>query len=120
MLSFLPIDATPAVEQVRSELATGAYGPVTGALIADFSTYHAVLVTCLAVTSAALLASIVCMLMRRARTPREARLPRRMLALGAIALALLTAALGLILLANLWTVIDTAPALAGFFDSGAS
>ena len=28
--------------------------------------------------------------------------------------------LGLILLANLWTVIDTAPALAGFFDSGAS
>ena len=43
-----------------------------------------------------------------------------MLALGAIALALLTAALGLILLANLWTVIDTAPALAGFFDSGAS
>ena len=119
VMSLLPIDATPEVDQVRAELATGAYGPVTGALVADFRTYHAALAACLAVVIAWLWASIGWMLVRRARTPRAARLPRRILASGALALALLTAALGLILLANLSTVAHPAPALAEFFASGA-
>lgn len=115
VMSFLPISATPGVEQVRAELATGAYGPVTGALVADFRNYHAALAVCLAVTIAGMGTAIVWMLVRRAQTPREARLPRRILGSGATALALLTTALGLILLANLSTVAETAPALAGFF-----
>ena len=78
------------------------------------------LVACLAVVIVGLGACVVWMLVRRGRTVRGARLPRRMLGIGAIALALLTAALGVILLANLSTVGDPARALAGFFGSGAS
>lgn len=117
VMSFLPIGATPEVDRVRSELSAGAYGPVTGALIADFRAYHAALVACLAVVIVGLGASIVWMLVRRARAPRGSRLTRWSLASGAIALTLLTAALGLIVLANLSTVLNTAPALAEFFDS---
>lgn len=123
VMSFLPVGATPEagpVAQVRDELATGAYGPVTGALVADFRTYHAVLVACLAVVIGGLWAAVVWMLVRRARTPRTARLPRRFLASGAGAVALLTVALGVTLLANMSTVADPARALAGFFGSGGS
>lgn len=120
VMSFLPITATSEINQVRAELATGAYGPVTGTLVADFRTYHAALVACLAVVIVGLGACVVWMLVRRGRTVRGARLPRRMLGIGGIALVLLTAALGVILLANLSTVGDPARALAGFFGSGAS
>ena len=120
VMSFLPIGATPEVGQVRSELATGAYGPVTGALVADFRTFHAALVACLVIVIAGLWAFVVWMLVRRSRAPRGARLPRRILASGAIARTLLSAALGLILLENLSTVADPVTALAGFFSSGAS
>ncbi len=120
VMSFLPITATSEINQVRAELATGAYGPVTDALVADFRSYHAALVACLAVVIVGLGACVVWMLVRRGRTVRGARLPRRMLGIGGIALVLLTAALGVILLANLSTVGDPARALAGFFGSGAS
>lgn len=120
VMGFLPIGTTLEVDQVRAELATGAYGPVTRTLVADFRTYHAALVACLVVVIAWLWASIVWILVRRTRRPRAARLPRRILASGAIALALLTVALGLILLANLSTVAHPAPALAEFFGSGGS
>lgn len=120
VISFLPITTTPGVDQVRAELAAGAYGPVTSALIADFRIYHAALTACLVVVIVGLVASIVWMLVRRARAPRGSRLVRRSLMCGAIALTLLTAALGVIMLANLSTVLDTAPALAGFFGTGGS
>ncbi len=120
VMSFLPIAATPEVDQVRAELGAGVYGPVTAALVADFRVYHAALVACLAVVIALLAASIVWMLVRRARTPRDSRAARRALVLGAIALGLLGAALGVMLLANLSTVLDPARALAGFFATGGS
>ncbi len=120
VISFLPISTTPEVDEVRTELAAGAYGPVTGALIADFRAYHAALTACLVVVIVGLAASIVWMLVRRARTPRGSRLVRRSLTSGAIAVTLLTATLGVIMLANLSTVLDTAPALAGFFGTGGS
>ncbi|MXS74482.1 hypothetical protein FDM98_07385 [Microbacterium sp. TL13] len=118
VMSFLPIGTSPEVVTVRAELAAGVYGPVTSALVADFRTYHAALVVCLSVVIVGLGASVAWMLVRRARAPRDRRLVRRSLASAAVALTLLAGALGLILLANLSTVLDTAPALAGFFDSG--
>lgn len=120
VMSFLPVGTSPAAAQVRAELATGDYGPVTITLIADFRLYHAALVGCLAVVLAGLGAAIVVMLVRRARMPRAAVVPRRLLTFGTAALLLLCAALGLTLLANLSTVADTAPALSGFFGTGAS
>ncbi|MFT4137074.1 hypothetical protein [Microbacterium sp.] len=120
VLSFLPIETTPAIEQVRAELATGAYGSVTTALVEDFRMYHVVLVGLLLVAITGVLATIVLMVIRRARLPEHHWMLRRVLSSGAVALTLLTAALGLLLLANLSTVADTATALAGFFNDGGS
>lgn len=120
VMSFLPIRATTAIGLVRTELASGTYGPATSTLLGDFRMYHAVLAGSLLIVATALLATITLMLIRRARLPGNDRFARRVLACGAVALTLLTAALGLLLLANLSTVADTATALAGFFNNGGS
>ena len=120
VLSFLPLKSTPAIEQVRAELQTGAYSPVTSTLLKDFQTYHASLADALLVVITGVLATMVLILVRRARQPHHDRLVRRMLAASAITLTLLAAALSLLLLINLATAADIAPALAGFFDTGGS
>ncbi|WP_152631134.1 hypothetical protein [Agreia bicolorata] len=116
VLTFLPGDATPAIEQVRAELASGTYSPATAALLEDFRVYHAALVVSLLVVVAGLVATTVMLWVQRARQPHENRRIRRILAAAGIVLPLLLPVFGLLLLANLDTVADTAPALAAFFD----
>lgn len=116
VLTLLPGDATPAVEQMRAELASGAYSPATTALLDDFRTYHVALVVSLLVVMAGLLATTVMLWIHRARQPREHWRMRRILAVAGIVVPLLLPVFGLLLLANLFTVADTAPALAAFFD----
>ncbi|WZH35574.1 MAG: hypothetical protein PIR02_12400 [Microbacterium enclense] len=115
VLTFLPGDPTPAVAQVEAQLAAGAPDSVTTALMEDFRTYHAALVACLTIAILGVVAATVVMFVRRARLPREDRETRRILLTGALVAPMLLPALGLLLLANLSTVADTAPALAVFF-----
>jgi len=118
VLTFLPGDATPAVAQVQAQLAAGTPDAVTAALLHDFRTYHAVLVTCLAVTILGVISTAIALLVRRARRPREDRRTRGVLLAGALLVPALLPPLGLLLLANLSTTADTAPALAAFFAGG--
>jgi hypothetical protein len=116
VLTFLPAEATPGVRQVTAQLAAGTPDAVTTALVNDFRAYHAVLVTCLVVAIVGVITATVALWVRRARMPKADKRPRRVLLAGALALPMLLPALGLLLLANLSTVADTAPALALFFD----
>ena len=76
------------------------------------------LVTCLAVTILGVIATSIALLVRRARRPREDRRTRGVLLAGALIVPALLPPLGLLLLANLSTTADTAPALAAFFAGG--
>ena len=116
VLTFLPGDTTPAIEQVRSDLASGVYSPATTALLDDFRTYHVALVVSLLVVMVGLVATTVMLWMLRARQSRDDRRMRNILAAAGIAVPLLLPLFGLLFLANLSTVADTAPALAAFFD----
>ncbi|MGD8193565.1 hypothetical protein ACEXQB_003610 [Herbiconiux sp. P18] len=115
VLTLIPADTTPGVEQVRAELASGAYSPATAALVEDFRMYHLALVITLLVVMVGLVATTVALWVRGARLPRESARMRHVLAAAGILLPLLLPVFGL-LLANLSTVADTAPALAAVFD----
>lgn len=116
VLTFLGADSAPATEQIRAQLAAGTTTPVLAALIDDFRLYHAVLVVALVVAVVVVIAVTALLWMRRARSPREQRRLRRVLAAGGLIVPMLLPVLGVLLLANLSTVEDTAPALAVFFD----
>ena len=118
VLNFLPGDASPAVQQVTAQLAAGTLDAVTGALVDDFRSYHAILVVCLAVAIVGVIAASAALWVRRARIPRDDKRPRRVLLVGALVLPMLLPVLGLLALANLSTVEDTAPALTLFLDGG--
>jgi hypothetical protein len=116
VLTLLPGDATPAIEQVRAELVSGAYSPATTALLDDFRSYHVALVVSLLVVMVGLVVTTVLLWIHRARQSREHRSMRHVLAFAGVVVPLLLPVFGLLLLANLSTVADTVPALAAFFD----
>lgn len=115
VLNFLPMDS-PAVHQVRSELTDGTTTPPLATLVDDFRLYHAALVVTAVAAIVVVLALTVVVWVRRARTPRPARRLRRALTAAGVLLPGMLLFLGVVLLANLSTVSDTAPALAAFFD----
>lgn len=115
VLTFLPMDG-PAVQQVRSDLASGRATPPVTTMITDFRLYHAVLVAVAVAAVLAVLAATVVLWVRRARTPRDQRRLRRVLAAGGMLTPVMVLFLGVVLVANLSTVEATAPALALFFD----
>ncbi|MGU3410631.1 hypothetical protein ACLBWP_11030 [Microbacterium sp. M1A1_1b] len=115
VLTFLPMTGA-SVAQVRGELAAGTMTPMLTALVDDFRLYHAVLVGTAVVAIVAVVVATVVVWIRRARTSPTDRRLRRVLAAAGTALPVLVLFLGVVLLANVSTVADTAPALASFFD----
>lgn len=118
-LSLLPV-APPsiAVQQVREHLATGDASPPLDTIVDDFRLYHVALAVVASVAIAGLLAAAVASWRRRARVPRSERPRRRELSATGVALAVVAVLLGVVVLANVWTAMDPAPALASFFDGG--
>lgn len=115
VLNFLPLDG-PSVLQVRGELAAGRMTPPLTVLIEDFRLYHAALVGTAVAAIVVVVAGTVAIWVQRARAPRLDRRLRRVLACGGILLPGMLPFLGVVLLANMSTVADTAPALAAFLD----
>lgn len=115
VLNFLPMDGA-SVLQVRGELASGTMTAPLAALIDDFRRYHAALVVTAVAAIIVVVAGTAAIWVQRARTPKADRRLRRVLAGGGILLPGMLLFLGIVLLANLSTVADTAPALAAFFD----
>ncbi|WP_144761182.1 hypothetical protein [Curtobacterium sp. 9128] len=115
VLTFLPMDG-PAVGAVRSALAGGVSTPPVATLVDDFRVYHAALVVTAVAAIVVVAALTVVVWVRRTRTPEPARRLRRVLAAAGVLLPGLLLFLGIVLVANLSTVADTAPALAAFFD----
>lgn len=118
-LSLLPV-APPsiAVEQVRERLAAGTASPPLDTIVDDFRLFHLALAVVASVAIAGLLAGAVASWRRRARVPRSERPRRRELAAAGVALAVVAVLLGVVVLANVSTAVDPAPALASFFDGG--
>ncbi len=115
VLNFLPLESAP-VAQVRVQLAAGATTPVLTALVDDFRLYHAVLVGTAVVAIVLVAVGSVALWVQRARTPKPDRRLRRVLTLGGVLLPCMLLFLGVVLLANVSTVADTAPALSAFLD----
>lgn len=115
VLNFLPLD-TPAVTDVRTALAAGQTTPALSTLTNDFRLYHAALVVCAVIAVLAVVGATVVLWVRRARTPREQRRLRRVLAAGGMIVPMFLLILGVVLLANASTVADTTPALVAFFE----
>lgn len=119
VLGLLPLDGSvPAVALVREQLAAGVTGSVLDTMIADFRAYHLVMVVTAAIAVILVIAADVVLWVRWRRMPRAHARLRHVTGVVAVVLPLLIAALLVILLANLSTVIDTAPALAAFFEGG--
>jgi hypothetical protein len=116
LLTLLPTDATPGIEGLRAQIASGRESPAASVLIGDFRTYHAALAGCLLVVTAVVLLAAVSAWSGRARTDRAQRQRRRALLRAGILTSMLLPLLGVVLVANLSTVADTAPALLAFFD----
>lgn len=119
VLSFLPAATpTPAMATVRDQVSAGAATPMLATLIGDFRTYHAVVVGGAALTLAGLAAAAVIIWIRWSRLPGDGR--RRHILIGAeLSVIAMAVFIGLVLLANLSTVADPAPALSSFYGAGA-
>lgn len=119
VLSFLPVaPPTSTMTAVHAQLAAGESTPFLSALVGDFRLYHAAFVVCASVAVVGLVGAACWLWLRRARAPRDARRLRRLLAAGGVSLGLTALLLGVVVLANLSTVADTAPALAAFLGGG--
>lgn len=118
-LSLLPV-ATPsiAVQQVREQLATGVAAPPLDTLVGDFRLYHVALAIVASVAIVGVLAGAGAS-WRRARASSTDRRLRPVLAAAGVALPVVALLLAVVLLANVRTAADPAPALVAFFDGGA-
>ncbi|MBN9139389.1 MAG: hypothetical protein J0H23_01045 [Micrococcales bacterium] len=115
-MGLLPMDGSVAeVASVQEQFAAGTTTPVLDVLIDDFRTYHLVLVVTAGVAAALVLAADILMWVRRTRLPRTSVGLRRLTAMIAIVLPAVIPVLLFLMVVNLSTVMDTAPALAAFF-----
>lgn len=92
--------------------------PALQAMLSDSARYHATLVVLAAVVTVILIGITVVLWKQRARTGSSERI-RRTLGLASVCSALLSLAVIVVLVANLGTAMNPAPALLAFFDSGA-
>lgn len=116
VLSFLPTTPrSPAAATVRDQLADGSSTPVTTALIDDFRLYHAAVVVCAVLVGIGLIGAAALIRVRWSRLP-PARRRRGQLVLAELPPAVFAVFVGVVLAANLSTVLDTEPALAAFLD----
>lgn len=109
-----------AVLQVREQFANGTTTPVLTVLVDDFRSYHAAMVACSAIAAMVVIVAIAVAGYRRSRLPREVAGLRRVLAALITALSLFGLFLVLIVILNMSTVDETAPALAAFFNGGSA
>ncbi len=117
VMGLLPMDGSvPEVAQVREHFAAGTTTPVLDALISDFRTYHVAMVVIAVIAAAIVVAADIALWIRWSRIPREDVRLRRVTAIGAAAMATLVPLLLLVMVLNVSTVGDTAPALAAFFE----
>lgn len=118
VLSFLPAgEPTPAMIAMREQITSGAMSPAASVLAADFRTYHLVVVVGSALLGLGLIFAGVVIRMRWAG-PSTRRVVD--LVLADLVLAAGLGFLGLVLLANLSTVMDTVPALTAFLGGPVS
>lgn len=111
-LSFLPAGApTPAMLAMREQIASGAMQPAARLLVADFRTFHLMIVVGSAIVGLGLVLAGVVARMRWAGASSRRIVD---LVVAEVALAAGLGFLALVFLANLSTVIDTAPALTAF------
>jgi hypothetical protein len=129
LISMLPLGApgtqlARAVGQVKQGLAgypgTGGQAPpALEAMISDFALYHAALAVLAAIVAVILIGMSVVSWKRRARTGSSERRTRHALGLAGVFSALLALAVIVVIVANLGTAMNPAPALLAFFNSGA-
>jgi hypothetical protein len=129
LISMLPLGSpdkqfADTVGQVKQGLAEypGAGGrtpPALEAMVSDYALYHATLVVLAAIVAVVLIGKSVGSWKRRARTGSSERRVRRTLGWASVLSALLALAVIVVLVANLGTAMNPAPALLAFFTSGA-
>jgi hypothetical protein len=129
LISMLPLGAanpqlTHVVGQVKQGLAGypstgGQTPPALEAMISDFALYHATLVVLAAIVAVILIGMSAVSWKRRARTGSSERRIRHVLGLSGVFSALLALAVIVVIVANLGTAMNPAPALLAFFNSGA-
>ena len=88
-------------------------------MISDFALYHAALVVLAAIVAVILIGMSVVSWKRRARTGSSERRIKHALGLAGVVSALLALAVIVVIVANLGTAMNPAPALLAFFNSGA-
>jgi len=116
VMGLLPMDGSvPEVAQVREQFAAGTISPVLETLIGDFRAYHLALVVIAAVAAVIVMTADVVLWTRWSRMPRQDVRLRRVTATIAAVLPTFAVLLLFIMVVNLSTVADTAPALAAFF-----
>mgnify|MGYP002363225469 FL=1 len=116
VMGLLPMDGSvPEVAQVREQFAAGTISPVLETLIGDFRAYHLALVVIAAVAAVIVMTADVVLWTRWSRMPRQDVRLRRVTATIAAVLPTFAVLLLFIMVVNLSTVADTAPALAVFF-----
>jgi hypothetical protein len=128
LISMLPLGTpstqfTHTVGQVKQDLAGypnagGRTPPALEAMISDFALYHATLVVLAAIVAVILIGMSVVSWKRRARTGSSERRIRRTLGLAGVLSALLALAVIVVIVANLGTAMNPAPALLAFFNGG--
>lgn len=116
VMGLLPMDGSvPEVAQVREQFAAGTISPVLETLIGDFRAYHLALVVIAAAAAVIVVAADMVLWIRWSRMPRQDVRLRRVTATIAAVLPTFAVLLLFIMVVNLSTVADTAPALAAFF-----
>ncbi|MEO8263355.1 MAG: hypothetical protein ABI566_12380 [Pseudolysinimonas sp.] len=117
VMGLLPMDGSvPEVAEVQAQFAAGTSTPVLDALISDFRTYHLVVVVVAVIAALLVVAADIVLWIRWSRIVRQDVRLRRVTATVAIVLPALAPVLLFIMVVNLSTVAETAPALAAFFQ----
>lgn len=122
VLGLMPLGTPKAgladtVTQVRNGLESGSEAPTLALLLGDFVAYHVAMVVIGAVVTIGLGVASVVVWRRRRRSGRPGE--RALLVIAALALFALAGFFGLVTTANASTAARPAPALLGFFESGA-
>lgn len=117
VMGLLPKDGSvPEVAQVLEQFAGGTTTPVLEALVSDFRVSHLVVVVAATIVAVVVVFADIALWIRWSRMPREEFLLRRVTATVAVVLPALAPLFLLLALINLSTVLDTAPALAAFYE----
>lgn len=116
VMGLIPMDGSVAeVTAVREQFAAGSSTPVLDVLVNDFRDYHLVIVFAAPIAAAGVMVADLVLWLRWVGLPRENYLLRRVCLVVAVVTPSVALMLVLIMIVNLSTVLDIAPALAAFF-----